>query len=279
MTSLISGAQQIITGIHETAIIDDGATIGENVTVGPYSVGGPNVVLGDSCTLESHVVVGGNTILGPKNHLFSFASIGIQPQDLKYRGEKSRLEIGAYNVIREHVTMNPGTEGGGMVTKVGDECLFMVGAHIAHDCQVGSNVILANNATIAGHVQVGDFAILGGLSAIHQFVRIGKHSMIGGMSGIENDVIPYGSAMGNRAYLSGLNVVGLKRRNFSRETIHEMRKAYRLLFAEEGTMAERMDDAIESFGTVEPVMDIIRFIQSGADTSRAICRPKFNRAA
>lgn len=279
MTSSISGAQQIITGIHETAIIDEGATIGKNVTVGPYSVVGPNVVLGDSCILESHVVVGGNTILGPKNHLFSFASIGLQPQDLKYRGEKSSLEIGANNVIREHVTMNPGTEGGGMVTKVGDECLFMVGAHIAHDCQVGSNVILANNATIAGHVQVGDFAILGGLSAIHQFVRIGKHSMIGGMSGIENDVIPYGSAMGNRAYLSGLNVVGLKRRNFSRETIHEMRKAYRLLFAEEGTMAERMDDAIESFGTVEPVMDIIRFIQSGADTSRAICRPKFNRAA
>jgi len=270
---------QTIGSIHETAIVDDRATIEPNVTIGPYSVVGPNVVLGEGCRLESHVVIGGKTTLGPRNHIFSFASIGLQPQDLKYRGEDSRLDIGAGNVIREHVTMNPGTQGGGMLTEIGDNCLFMVGAHVAHDCRVGSSVILANNATLAGHVEVGDFAILGGLSAIHQFVRIGKHSMIGGMSGIENDVIPYGSAMGNRAHLSGLNVVGLKRRNFSRETIHEMRKAYRLLFAEEGTMTERMDDALESFGTVEPVMDIIEFIQSGAETSRAICRPKFNRAA
>ena len=264
--------------IHATAIVDPGAVVGDDVKIGPYSVVGPNVVLGDGCTLESHVVIGGNTRLGPKNHVFSFASIGLQPQDLKYRGENSRLDIGAENVIREHVTMNPGTEGGGMLTEVGNKCLFMVASHVAHDCKIGDSVILANNATLAGHVEVGDFAILGGLSAIHQFVRIGKHAMIGGMSGIENDVIPYGSAMGNRAYLSGLNVVGLKRRNFSRETIHEMRKAYRLLFAEEGTMSERMEDAVESFGNVEPVMDIIRFIQSGADTSRAICRPKFNRA-
>ena len=279
MSSSFPGVRQITKGIHETAIVDENATIGANVTVCAYSVIGPNVVLGDGCKLESHVVIGGNTTLGTKNHVFSFASIGLQPQDLKYRGEQSCLEIGSNNVIREYVTMNPGTEGGGMLTKVGDECLFMVGAHVAHDCNVGDSVILANNATLAGHVEVGDFAILGGLSAIHQFVRIGKHSMIGGMSGIENDVIPYGSAMGNRAYLSGLNVVGLKRRYFSRKTIHEMRKAYRLLFAEEGTMAERMDDALESFGAVEPVMDIIQFIQSGADTSRAICRPKFNRAA
>lgn len=279
MAPAFSDIQQVDENIHETAIVDDKASIGSNVVIGPYSVVGPNVIIGDGCKLESHVVVGGNTKLGKKNHVFSFASIGLQPQDLKYRGEQSSLEIGENNVIREHVTMNPGTEGGGMVTKVGNECLFMVGAHVAHDCEVGNNVILANNATLAGHVEVGDFAILGGLSAIHQFVRIGKHSMIGGMSGIENDVIPYGSAMGNRAYLSGLNVVGLKRRNFSREIIHEMRKAYRLLFAEEGTMAERMDDALESFGTVEPVMDIIQFIRSGADSSRAICRPKFNRAA
>jgi UDP-N-acetylglucosamine acyltransferase len=270
---------QVVGTIHETAIIDERATIDSNVTIGPYSVVGPDVVLEEGCRLESHVVIGGNTMLGPRNHIFPFASIGLQPQDLKYRGEKSSLEIGAENVIREHVTLNPGTEGGGMLTEIGDKCLLMVGAHVAHDCRVGNNVILANNATLAGHVTVGDFAIVGGLSAIHQFVRIGKHSMIGGMSGIENDVIPYGSAMGNRAHLSGLNVVGLKRRNFSRETIHEMRKAYRLLFAEEGTMTERMDDALESFGAVEPVMDIIQFIQSGADTSRAICRPKFNRAA
>lgn len=278
VTSAVDNAQAL-GSIHETAIVDEQAIVKSNVTIGPYSIVGPNVVLGEDCKLESHVVIGGNTTLGARNHIFSFASIGLQPQDLKYRGEKSTLNIGSENVIREHVTMNPGTEGGGMLTEIGSNCLFMVGAHVAHDCRVGDSVILANNATLAGHVEVGDFAILGGLSAIHQFVRIGKHSMIGGMSGIENDVIPYGSAMGNRAHLSGLNVVGLKRRNFSRETIHEMRKAYRLLFAEEGTMTERMDDALESFGTVEPVMEIIRFIQSGADTSRAICRPKFNRAA
>ena len=206
------------SSIHETAIVNRNAEIHPSVIIGPYSVVGPNVVLQEGCHLEPHVIIGGNTKLGPNNHVFSFASIGLQPQDLKYKGEESSLEIGAENVIREHVTMNPGTEGGGMVTKVGDRCLFMVGAHVAHDCHVGNNVILANNATCAGHVEVGDFAILGGLSAIHQFVRIGKHAMIGGMSGVENDVIPYGSAMGNRAHLSGLNVVGLKRRNFSRSS-------------------------------------------------------------
>ena len=279
MTSSLSKKATVDRRIHETAIVDDKAQIHSSVIIGAYSVVGPNVVLEDGCHLEPHVVIGGNTRLGPNNHVFPFASIGLQPQDLKYKGEESTLEIGSGNVIREHVTMNPGTGGGGMVTQVGDHCLFMVGAHVAHDCHVGDNVILANNATLAGHVEVGDFAILGGLSAIHQFVRIGKHAMIGGMSGVENDVIPYGSAMGNRAHLSGLNVVGLKRRGFSRETIHEMRKAYRLLFAEEGTMTERMEDVLESFGEVEPVMEIIQFIQSGADTSRAICRPKFNRAA
>ena len=273
MTSSLSKKATVDRRIHETAIVDDKAQIHSSVIIGAYSVVGPNVVLEDGCHLEPHVVIGGNTRLGPNNHVFPFASIGLQPQDLKYKGEESTLEIGSGNVIREHVTMNPGTGGGGMVTQVGDDCLFMVGAHVAHDCHVGDNVILANNATLAGHVEVGDFAILGGLSAIHQFVRIGKHAMIGGMSGVENDVIPYGSAMGNRAHLSGLNVVGLKRRGFSRETIHEMRKAYRLLFAEEGTMTERMEDVLESFGGVEPVMEIIQFIQSGADTSRAICRP------
>ena len=205
-----------MTAIHPTAVIEDGAELGANVEVGPYSIVGAEVSLGDGVRLHSHVVVGGQTTIGPGTEIFPFASIGLAPQDLKYAGEKSTLTIGARVRIREHVTMNPGTEGGGLITSVGDDCLFMVGSHVAHDCIVGNNVILANNATIAGHVQVGDFAILGGLSAVHQFVRIGAHSMIGGMSGIEQDLIPYGSAMGERARLRGLNLVGIKRRDYSR---------------------------------------------------------------
>jgi UDP-N-acetylglucosamine acyltransferase len=234
-------------------------------------------VLDDGVTLVSHVVVGGRTNIGANTKIYPFASIGLQPQDLKYKGEPSQLIVGCNNVIREHVTMNPGTEGGGMITRVGNNCLFMVGAHVAHDCQVGDHVILVNNATLAGHVDVGNWAILGGLSAVHQFVRVGRHAMVGGMSGVENDVIPYGSVIGNRARLSGLNVVGLKRRNFDRETIHALRNAYRLLFAPEGTMAERIKDVAEVFSDNEPVMEIVNFIQ--ADSSRAICKPSLEDAA
>ena len=263
--------------IHPTAVIEDGADLAAGVSVGPFCSVGPHVRLDKGVVLESHVVLAGRTTVGSGTRIFPFASIGHRPQDLKYRGEPSELIIGRDNVIREHVTMNPGTEGGGMVTRVGDNCLFMVGAHVAHDCRVGNHAILANNATLAGHVQVGDFAILGGLSAVHQFARIGRHAMVGGMSGVEGDVIPYGSVMGNRAHLSGLNVVGLKRRGFSRDVIHDLRKAYRLLFAEEGTMAERLDDVADEFGGNEPVMDIVNFIRS--DSSRAICQPKLDRAA
>jgi UDP-N-acetylglucosamine acyltransferase len=209
--------------------------------------------------------------------MFPFASIGLQPQDLKYMGEASRLEIGCNNVIREQVTMNPGTEGGGMVTRTGNNCLFMVGSHVAHDCQIGDHVILVNNATMGGHVEIGEWAILGGLSAVHQFVRVGRHSMVGGMSGVENDIIPYGSVVGNRARLSGLNVVGLKRRGFSREVIHALRSAYRLLFAPEGTMTERLNDVAELMPEIEPVMEIVKFIR--ADSSRAICQPQLEDAA
>lgn len=262
--------------VHPTAAVEDGAQLGAGVTVGPYCHVGPDVVLKDGVELLSHAVVAGRTEIGCGTRIFPFASIGHPPQDLKYRGEPSSLVVGARCVIREHVTMNPGTKGGGMVTRVGDRCLFMVGAHVAHDCRVGDDAILVNNATLAGHVEVGDFAILGGLSAVHQYVRIGRHAMIGGMSGVESDVIPFGSALGNRAHLSGLNVVGLKRRGFSRETIHEMRKAYRLLFAEEGTMAERVADVADEFADVEPVMDIVTFIR--ADNSRSICQPGVDRA-
>lgn len=258
--------------IHPTAIISPSATIGHNVSVGAYSVVGPHVTLKDNVTLHSHVVVEGYTTVGEATVIFPFASIGHVPQDLKYKGEKSTLVIGKCNTIREHVTMNPGTEGDAMTTIVGDHCLFMVGAHVAHDCVVGNHVILANNATLAGHVKVGDFAIIGGLSAVHQFVRIGHHAMIGGMSGIESDVIPYGQASGERANLVGLNLVGLKRGKFDRDDIHTLRNAYRLIFSQEGTLQERLDDAVEMFQNNTAVKDVVEFIR--VDSSRAICQPK-----
>lgn len=265
-----------MTNIHPTAIVSETAKLGADVKIGPYSVIGPNVTLGDGVQLMSHVVVEGHTSVGAGTRIFPFSSIGHQPQDLKYHGEPSRLEIGERNVIREHVTMNPGTEGGGMLTKVGDECLFMVGAHVAHDCIVSNNVILVNNATLGGHVTIDNWAIIGGLAAVHQFVRIGQHAMIGGKTGVEHDVIPYGTVTGNRARLEGLNIVGLKRRNFTRDEIHDIRKAYRLIFAEEGTMAERVADVVEDFSKNEPVMEIIDFIRS--DSSRGICKPHMEDA-
>ena len=264
--------REIPAAIHPSAVVEPGAEIGEGVRVGPYCCCGPEVVLEAGVVLESHVVVTGRTRLGIDTHVFPFASIGHRPQDLKYRGEQSELVIGPNNVIREHVTMNPGTEGGGMVTRTGEGCVFMAGSHVAHDCRIGDSVILVNNATLGGHVTVDDFAIIGGLSAVHQFVRIGKHAMVGGMSGVEQDVIPYGSIMGNRAVLVGLNIVGLKRRGFSREAVHDLRAAYRLLFAEEGTLQERVEDVAELFKDNHLVVDIIDFIR--ADSSRSICQPK-----
>ncbi|WNJ98503.1 acyl-ACP--UDP-N-acetylglucosamine O-acyltransferase [Thalassospiraceae bacterium LMO-JJ14] len=266
-----------MTDIHPTAIVDPAAEIGSGVKIGPYSVVGKGVRLGDRVELLSHVVVAGSTTIGAETRIFPFSSIGHQPQDLKYKGEPSTLEIGERNVIREHVTMNPGTDGGGLLTKVGDDCLFMVGAHVAHDCLIGNNVILVNSATLGGHVVIEDWAIIGGLSAVHQFVRIGRHAMIGGKTGVEHDVIPYGIVTGNRAKLEGLNIVGLKRRGFSRDLIHEIRKAYRMIFAEEGTMAERLQDVIEDFSDNEPVMEIVNFINS--DSSRRICQPHMEDAA
>lgn len=262
--------------IHPTAIIDPKARIAETVTVGPLCVVGPDVELADGVELLSHVVVTGITHVGAGTRIFPFASIGHQPQDLKYKGEPSSLHIGAGCQIREHVTMNPGTEGGGMVTRVGDHCLFMASAHVAHDCILGNNVIMANNATLAGHVVVGDFAFLGGLSAVHQFVRVGKHAMIGGMSGVEADVIPFGMVLGNRAHLNGLNIVGLKRRGFSREDIHTLRNAYRLLFAPEGTLQERVSDVEDQYKDNVAVMEVIEFIR--ADSSRQLCTPGFQDA-
>ena len=257
--------------IHKTAIVEPGARLDESVSIGPYCVVGSEVELGPDVRLASHVVVAGRTRIGAKTRIFPFASIGHEPQDLKYSGEKSRLEIGESNIIREHVTMNPGTEGGGMVTRVGSHGLFMVGVHIAHDCQIGDHVILVNNATLGGHVVIEDYAILGGLSAVHQFVRIGRHAMIGGMSGVERDVIPYGLVMGDRARLTGLNIIGMQRRGFSRDDIQGLRSAYQFLFSADGTLNDRVNEAAERFGGISPVDDIITFIR--ADSSRAICQP------
>lgn len=258
--------------IHPTAVVAEGAAVDASAEIGPYCVIGASVTIGPRVTLHSHVVVTGITSIGADTQVFPFASLGHQPQDLKYRGEPSRLEIGERNLIREHVTMNPGTEGGGMLTKVGNDCLFMASAHVAHDCIIGDRVVFANNATLAGHVVVGEYAFLGGLCAVHQFVRVGRHVMVGGMTGVETDIIPYGMVTGNRAHLSGLNLVGLKRRGFDRDAIHALRNAYRLLFAPEGTMAERLDEVAEQFKSIDVVMEIVDFIR--ADSSRSICQPK-----
>lgn len=262
--------------IHPTAIVESGASIGGDVVIGPYCIVGAEVALASGVKLLSHTVVTGRTTVGENTAIYPFASIGHRPQDLKYKGEASRLEIGRNNVIREHVTMNPGTEGGGMVTRVGDDCLFMVGCHVAHDCTIGNHVIMANNATLGGHVAIGDHAILGGLSAVHQYVRIGRYAMIGGMSGVEQDVIPYGSVMGDRAKLSGLNIVGMKRHGVSRDNIHALRTAYRLLFAQEGALNERLDDVIDMYKANDPVMEIVTFMRE--ESVRGVCQPKSGNA-
>ena len=261
--------------IHPTAVIEPGAELGSNVSVGPYCVVGGKVTLGDDVALVSHVCLAGNTQIGARTKIYPFAAVGHPPQDLKHKGEDTRLEIGTDNVIREQATLHPGTAGGGGLTRVGNHCLFMIGAHVAHDCKVGNNVVMINHATLGGHVQVGDFAILGGLVAVHQFVRIGPYAMIGGMSGVEADVIPFGMVTGDRARLNGLNVVGLRRRNFSRIDIQALRSAYRLLFAQEGTMAERLDDVAALYPDNGPVKSIIEFIRN-AD-ARAVTLPKLEK--
>tara|TARA_Y100001968_G_scaffold88433_1_gene79508 strand:- start:829 stop:1641 length:813 start_codon:yes stop_codon:yes gene_type:complete len=260
------------SGIHPSAIVEDGASIAPDVTIGPFAVVGKNVSIASGSVLHSHVVVDGHTSIGEKTEVFPFASLGARPQDLKYSGEASKLIIGSGNIIREHVTMNPGTTGGGMLTKVGDNCLFMVGAHVAHDCQVGDNVILANNATLAGHVVVGSFAILGGLSAIHQFVRIGDHAIVGGMSGVEHDVIPFGSVKGERARLAGLNIIGMRRRGFSRQELDDLRAGYKKLFSGKDNFQDRVAGLLSDKTQTQALKEVIDFIQQ--DSSRAICQPK-----
>ena len=258
--------------VHPTTTINDKALIGKNASIGPYCYIGSNVEIGDDVELKSHVVLDGQTKIGNQCTVFPFASISLPPQDLKYAGEHSTLEIGNRNIIREYVTMNPGTKGGGFVTRIGDDNLFMVGSHVAHDCLIGNHVVMANNATLAGHVIVDDYAIIGGLAAVHQFCRIGRHAMIGGMSGVEHDVIPYSSVLGGRAWLSGLNLVGLKRRGFSKQEIKSLRVAYRQLFAEEGLLSERIEDVASQFANIDAIMEIVKFMR--ADSQRGLTQPR-----
>jgi UDP-N-acetylglucosamine acyltransferase len=258
--------------IHPTAIVEDGAKLGDGVRIGPYCMVGAQVALGEGVELVSHVVVAGRTFVGPRTRVFPFASIGHPPQDLKYKGEPSTLRVGADCVIREGVTMNPGTAGGGLETTVGDRCAFLANSHVGHDCHIGNNVIFSNNVMLAGHCDVGDYAILGGGAAAIQYARVGAHSFLGGMSGLENDLIPYGMALGNRAHLSGLNIVGLQRRGFSRSDIHDLRRAYRALFAAEGTLMERVADVAEEFMGHPIVLEILEFIRAGG--KRALCTPR-----
>ena len=258
--------------VHPAAAIDRAAKLEEGVEVGPFAVIGPNVTLRKNVKIHSHAVVTGRTEIGEGCEIHPFAVVGGPPQDMKYRGERSELVVGAFNTIREHVTMNGGTEGGGHVTRVGSHGLFLAGAHVAHDCQIGNHVILVNNATLAGHVTVEDHAILGGLCAVHQFVRVGAYAFVGGMSGVESDVIPFGMVLGNRASLAGLNIVGLKRQGFDREQIHTLRKAFGLLFSQQGTLQERLDDVEKMFPGDAPVQRIVAFMR--AKTDRSFCVPR-----
>ena len=263
-----------MTDIHRTAVIEPGAEIGAGCKIGPFCVVGAEAKLGDGVELKSHVAVAGRTRLGAGTRVFPFASLGHEPHDLKFKGEPSELIIGAKCTIREGVTMNPGTEGGGLKTVVGDRCTFLAYSHVAHDCIIGSDVIFSNNVMLAGHCRVSDFVIIGGGAGVHQFVRIGHHAFIGAMSGIANDVIPYGMAVGDNraAYLSGLNVIGLKRRGFTVKELHDLRQAYRLLFAPEGTLKERVEDVAAEFAALEHVTEILDFIREGND--RSLCVPR-----
>lgn len=257
--------------IHPTAIVAAGAVLADDVEIGPYSTVGANVVLGPRVRLISHVVVEGHTEVGEDCIVHPFAYLGGPPQHTAYRGEPTRLVIGPRNLIREHATMHIGTAQGRGVTTVGADGLFFTQSHVAHDCVVDDHVILSHAAALGGHVTVAEYAIIGGLAAVHQYTRVGRHVNIGGLSAVTKDVIPFGSVWGNHAHLEGLNLVGLKRRGFARETINDLRAVYRLLFADEGTLQERVEDVARVFANSPEVSEIIEFIQ--ADSNRPLCLP------
>ena len=255
--------------IHKTAIVNSKAKISNNVTIGPYSIIGPNVVIGENTVLQSHVNILGDVEIGKGNKIYPFVSIN-EPQDLKYKGETTKLIIGNNNKIREYVSINPGTVGGGGKTVIGNNCLFMVSSHVAHDCQLGNNIIVANNVAIAGHAIIDDNVVIGGNSAVQQFTRIGKMAMIGGMTGVSRDVIPYGLSMGNRNLLHGLNLIGLRRAKFDNKDILTLSDAYKQIFATKN-LTENLNNLNGSFKDNPLVKEILEFITK--DKKRSICTP------
>ena len=256
--------------IHKSSVIDPNATVGKDVKIGPFCSIGPNVKLDEGVELISNIHIEGNTKIGKGTKIYPFSSIGTAPQDLKYKGENNSLEIGENNVIREYVTINPGTVGGGNKTVIGNNCLFMISSHIAHDCNVGNNVILANNVPLGGHVTIEDNVVIGGNSAVQQFTRIGKMAMIGGMTGVLHDVIPYGLSIGNRNYLQGLNLIGLRRANFENKDILGLTEAYKEIFATKN-LTENLNKLNGEFKENPLVKNVIEFITK--DKKRSICTP------
>ena len=257
--------------IHPTAIIEDGADIGEGVTIGPFCTIGPNVKIGDGCILKSHVVIDGHTTLGCDNKISPFVALGLDPQHTLYEGEESTLVIGDRNIIREGVTMHTGTKVGIMTTKIGNDCMFLAGSHVAHDCIVGNNVIMINESLIGGHVVLGDYAYIGANSGVKQWMRVGKHAMVSSMTGVMADIIPYGNVFGSRGELVGLNLIGLKRRGFDKDKITSIRRAYRMLFAMEGTFSERLEEVRRLYGDIDLVAEMLQFIDDGGDSP--LCHP------
>ena len=256
--------------IHKTAIIDPQAIISANANIGAYTVIGPNVTIGDNVHIHAQVNITGTTTIGDGTKIYPFASIGNDPQDLKYSGEETKLTIGSNNIIREYVTINPGTLGGGGETKVGNNCLFMVSSHIAHDCFVGNNVILANNVPLGGHAHIEDNVVIGGNSAVQQYTRVGKMAMIGGMCGVVKDIIPYGMAFGNRCALQGLNLIGLRRKNIPNKKILSLSEAYKKIFKTDN-LSENLTNLNDEFKDNALINDVIEFINK--DKKRPICTP------
>ena len=257
--------------IHKSSVIDSKAKISKNTKIGPFCYVGPNVILEENVELLSNVHIEGNTKVGKGTKFFPFASIGTQPQDLKFKNESNSLEIGENNLIREYVTINPGTEGGGSKTIIGNNCLFMISSHIAHDCLIGNNVIIANNVPLGGHVTVEDSVVIGGNSAVQQFTRIGRMAMIGGMTGVLKDVIPFGLSIGNRNYLQGLNLIGLRRKKYNNKKIMALSKAYKDIFTSKNLHENLIKINNEHKGN-ELVNEVITFIEK--DKKRPICSPQ-----
>jgi len=256
--------------IHNSSIISKGAIIGKNVKIGPFCNIGDLVRLEDNVELISNIHIEGNTRIGKGTKIFPFASIGTSPQDLKYNNEPNNLIIGENNTIREYVTINPGTEGGGGQTIIGNNCLFMISSHVAHDCKVGNNVIIANNVPLGGHVTIEDSVVIGGNSAVQQFTRIGRLAMIGGMTGVLKDVIPFGLSVGNRNYLQGLNLIGLRRNNYENKKIMDLDKAYKAIFSSKN-LHENLDKINNEFKENELIKEVVNFITK--DKKRPICSP------